>query len=1383
MNTEKYKNLSLRLLGYYNTENQSMQPETEKPEEAAALAELLSVTFEDMNDINNDPDFESARQNGVFLLRDRDSNLFAYFPKGKIAKVTGVVFNREELVMLPLEYKNWFIPGEELVITKAGESTNPMPNQFFFDYLRGIGSIGEQVVLSSDFLIRDKDNNGFITGELVAIGKNFIRIKENKTREDIIISDHMCLKINPVQQHDTAREEVIGVDDDDDVLVPAMGIITSFYKDKNGNYVGNIKRYKDHKVLGLRQRELLESEIADSPIGKVVLFSERQETYPNGKSWIQATFVHRPGKVSELLSLADSLMNSKRRDAAREVLQHVLDYDPDNQDAINRMDAYSINAKQIEPDPDTKQFNKANELIKDGHYEEAIPIYEELLKKGSKVKDSIPKLTVCYWLQYDHESDPESKEVYRKSLCDFITNNHTKLNPSMSRNIRLNYYYKLRYDNLYLNTIDSVLQDPSSDVNRRAQMFALKAQLYKNNGEMELALRFAEESMYLKPFNNKAELMLLPELTEPSVPVDNGLLARHLLKSPIDVSMTPDQLEENLARLEKSSSDYNKSLLALSVIYSRSADENAKKKSIYYVTEYIANMAGLLAQEKKYQSAVYCWGEFFSSFNGFGYFAQLVFSRFIASILKVDIIKDVNIEIYKPWENMRTWKELLLMSSAMKSLNTQSGWYPILYVIRDNQVMQKELAQFILDNEEVKQLFATVFKASNLDLEVLLSLFHNNANHYVKQDLDAKSQTEQALTASNIAGLSKGLESLLSKGDLFPKKSISSSHWDCFCDDCLPIIQRYVVESDVVSRIQLAREIIGKINSLKTRINSEPTKYGIESLWDQIINKTLKLINNNQKQIIKESQPFLSVEIFDSPLSPDENGLYHVQGQISNGERLLPAEDVVLTISSLTTFTSDPQEMKISKIEGSQVIGFEFLIKLSNSAAKKTNWIFAMSCSYISGDVEKRQLFENLQVRLEHGVVFRPILKNPYTYGPAISLDDPTFVGRKKEMKEIMDMVLHPQRKAYQIILYGQKRCGKSTLVKAVISELEKLHPDEVFCVYKTLSIDSKKNEIYDDRKFYLTLLRSIRDSLKGDGPRPVIKVPTIKEMKSVESPTDLFNECIMDFKSSMKSIPGWENKRLVLIVDEFTTLYNSIKQGKASQDILHHWKAIQESDQTNFVTIFVGHDITKSFLDEKYAANANRILERYQLSYLEKKDAVELIERPILQDGKSRFNEEAIDRILFYTGRNPYYLQIFMKRMVDYINEKKISRVSDMDVYYVAQQFISRNYEEFTTEADFDNLINNGLNDKFTEYKDKEIVMVLRAIARLSEGQDWCDGTLIQGQIKRNVKIFGKMKTNKILKDLDDRKVIEWKKDPMDSKRVLYRIKIGLFKEWLNQN
>ena len=92
--------IELRLIGYYNKPNQTMHEETEFVEEAACLAERLKISFDSLrNNSLTDAIFKSIlNSNAVFILKDRDNNLYAYFPCKNIARISNVVYNKKSVV-------------------------------------------------------------------------------------------------------------------------------------------------------------------------------------------------------------------------------------------------------------------------------------------------------------------------------------------------------------------------------------------------------------------------------------------------------------------------------------------------------------------------------------------------------------------------------------------------------------------------------------------------------------------------------------------------------------------------------------------------------------------------------------------------------------------------------------------------------------------------------------------------------------------------------------------------------------------------------------------------------------------------------------------------------------------------------------------------------------------------------------------------------------------------------------------------------------------------------------------------------------------------------------------------------------------------------------
>lgn len=113
----------LRLLGYYSYNNQVMYPESERIEEAKELASLLDTSIQSLyNNPNTDEELKNVIiSDTVFIFKDKHSNLYAYFTRDKIARLTNVQYSKTAITQVELKYKAWFYPGEsiELIIEKT----------------------------------------------------------------------------------------------------------------------------------------------------------------------------------------------------------------------------------------------------------------------------------------------------------------------------------------------------------------------------------------------------------------------------------------------------------------------------------------------------------------------------------------------------------------------------------------------------------------------------------------------------------------------------------------------------------------------------------------------------------------------------------------------------------------------------------------------------------------------------------------------------------------------------------------------------------------------------------------------------------------------------------------------------------------------------------------------------------------------------------------------------------------------------------------------------------------------------------------------------------------------------------------------------------------
>jgi hypothetical protein len=111
-------NFKIRLLGYYNFPHQTMKPEEGYIEEADELAPLLSRSLESIlhNPLCDDNLKEVIQSATVFIFKDEKNKLYGYFTGTKIARITDVFYNKNYIKQVPLKYKRWFFPGQEVVL-------------------------------------------------------------------------------------------------------------------------------------------------------------------------------------------------------------------------------------------------------------------------------------------------------------------------------------------------------------------------------------------------------------------------------------------------------------------------------------------------------------------------------------------------------------------------------------------------------------------------------------------------------------------------------------------------------------------------------------------------------------------------------------------------------------------------------------------------------------------------------------------------------------------------------------------------------------------------------------------------------------------------------------------------------------------------------------------------------------------------------------------------------------------------------------------------------------------------------------------------------------------------------------------------------------------
>ncbi|MEE4357939.1 MAG: hypothetical protein V2I97_15835 [Desulfococcaceae bacterium] len=421
-----------------------------------------------------------------------------------------------------------------------------------------------------------------------------------------------------------------------------------------------------------------------------------------------------------------------------------------------------------------------------------------------------------------------------------------------------------------------------------------------------------------------------------------------------------------------------------------------------------------------------------------------------------------------------------------------------------------------------------------------------------------------------------------------------------------------------------------------------------------------------------------------------------------------------------------------------------------------------------SGDTEQTDV-KSFSIRLYSEEDFDEI-DNPYAeYAEGGPVSDPEmFYGREELIQNIGHSIKESRLQSKCIIVFGQKRAGKSSILyhlKLLLNKEKKLIILDIGNIGAFLDEHSAIPLLY---QILWSILRELKDETEdrvSDGFTPLnIPFPGDIDFFSHPSPMVLFNNIFDDYKKAVKRLEDWKNTRIVVLIDEFSYIHNFILSGKLPESFMKNWKALLQKNY--FSAVLAGQDAMPKF--KQRFPNEFGTTQDERVTYLRREDAEKLIDEPVRiggREGKSRYRERAIERVVNLSAGSPFYIQIICNRLVEYMNRKRASLVTQADIEQVKNDLI-RGVNALGLDK-FDNLINSGDTSE-DAISDEDALKVLKSIAMNSH----------TGPCSRNSIICPTCQTTDlILDDLVKREVLEREREHY------YRIRVGLFKEWLSAN
>lgn len=336
--------------------------------------------------------------------------------------------------------------------------------------------------------------------------------------------------------------------------------------------------------------------------------------------------------------------------------------------------------------------------------------------------------------------------------------------------------------------------------------------------------------------------------------------------------------------------------------------------------------------------------------------------------------------------------------------------------------------------------------------------------------------------------------------------------------------------------------------------------------------------------------------------------------------------------------------------------------------------------------------------------------------------------------------------------MFGQKRAGKSSLLE----HLRRRLLEHANCVAVAFSLQDVA-PVLNEAAFFYRILHGVAEALEeiryGGGSAPDFSGPQLADLET--HPTLRFHDLMSGLNRQMRRTDDKSRLYFVLLIDEFTDVFKQILKGGIAPEFMKAWKAVVE--KRYFASVLVGQDIMPAF--KAAFPNEFGVTEDVRVTYLSDPEATRLIEESV---GPERYAGRAVDRILNLTAGSPYYTMMLCSRLVDYMNDTRSAVVTEADIATIEQEMISG--DRRLTRDKFDNLLCAGDSVQDSGIEPEETLRLCIAIARAAD-RGWCS--------RDSIRDIDNVRLDTLLTDLERRDVVERKVDA-------YRIRVGLFNDWL---
>lgn len=611
--------------------------------------------------------------------------------------------------------------------------------------------------------------------------------------------------------------------------------------------------------------------------------------------------------------------------------------------------------------------------------------------------------------------------------------------------------------------------------------------------------------------------------------------------------------------------------------------------------------------------------------------------------------------------------------------------------------------------------------------------------------------TRHQLTVASIEDLSTQLRELLKKphSDLDQRRAA----------DLLSIVNstmQFCRVSDFEDKEQHFWLVTTRAKTFKEQVQGAPTQFAHAGLLP-IAEHLASLTEEQYAQTARTSAARLTMRLLVDHYVPSKDSEVKLQIETRNQPGCSPASNVCVLLGPPDSpYFETPEVNKeiTPTLRGGSGVVAHAIIKLCKEGLGKPAFPIKAQARYKNRTGEECRTEEmEWTVRLYGEQEFQPLENRYAPWAEGGPVEDPQmFVGRAQLLDRLENSLLSGSGSKC-IVMFGQKRSGKSSLLE----HLRRRLVGRGGCLPVQFSLYDMGPAL-NEAAFFHEVLRSIAGALadlREQGKTSLDLVcPSLESFD--QHPVPRFHEAMSELSRNMRTTPQDQRLTLVLLIDEFTEAFKQIRKGLIAEGFMKAWKAAVE--KRYFASVLVGQDIMPAF--KTAFPNEFGVTEDVRVTYLSESEARRLIEGPI---GQERFAGNAVSRMLGLTAGSPFYTMMLCSRLVDYMNKTRAAVVTEADIAAVEQEMIGG--DRRLTRDKFDNLVCAGDGIEDSGIDPDETLRLCAEIARHAD-RGWCSHDALRNSFERE-------RLGVLLTDLERRDVVERKGDA-------HRVRVGLFHDWL---